>query len=108
MKTSIKLRFITLSLSMVCLWAHAETHLVTQKSKTFSTKTMRIKVGDSVDFRNDDTVYHNIFSLSDPTSFDLGSYGPGEKKNVVFDKPGTIEVECAVHKDMKMTIEVAK
>jgi plastocyanin len=49
-----------------------------------------------------------VFSLSDPKTFDLGSYAQGQAKKVVFDKPGTVEVECAIHPDMKMNVEVAK
>ena len=49
-----------------------------------------------------------MFSLSDVKSFDLGSYGQGLAKSVLMDKPGTVEVECAVHPDMKLMIEVKK
>jgi plastocyanin len=81
---------------------------VLQKDKAFSTKKLAVKVGDTVKFQNDDPFSHNVFSLSDAKSFDLGSYGKGGAKNVVFDKPGTVEIECAVHPDMKMVVEVAK
>jgi plastocyanin len=47
-----------------------------------------------------------VFSLSDIQFFDLGSYPQGESKSVTFEKQGIIEVECAIHPDMKMTIEV--
>ena len=63
---------------------------------------------DNVKFINDDPFAHNIFSLSDVKSFDLGSYGQGLSKSVVMDKAGTVEVECAVHPDMKLVIEVKK
>jgi plastocyanin len=82
--------------------------VVTQKGKAFAVKKLSIKVGDSVKFLNEDPFSHNVFSLSDAKSFDLGSYGQGAAKSITFDKPGTIEVECAVHPDMKLVIEVAK
>jgi len=88
--------------------AGAAEFAVEQKAKNFTIKKLNIKVGDSVKFVNDDPFSHNVFSLSDAKSFDLGSYGQGGSKTVVFDKPGTIEVECAVHPDMKMVIEVSK
>jgi plastocyanin len=81
---------------------------VTQKNKQFSIKSLKIKVGDSVSFKNEDPFVHNIFSLSDTKSFDLGSYPQGQSKAVTFDKPGTVEVECAIHPDMKLTITVEK
>ena len=86
----------------------AAEHVVAQKDKSFSTKKLSIKLGDWVKFVNDDPFSHNVFSLSDAKSFDLGSYGQGGSKAITFDKPGTVEVECAVHPDMKMVIEVGK
>ena len=80
--------------------------VVSQKNKQFDPKSTSIKVGDSVDFRNDDSFNHNVFSLSDTKTFDLGSYPNGASKKISFDKPGKVEVECAIHPDMKMTIEV--
>jgi plastocyanin len=81
---------------------------VTQKNKQFSQKTLAIKVGDAVSFKNEDSFAHNIFSLSDVKTFDLGTYPQGQAKKVVFDKPGTAEIECAIHPDMKLTVEVKK
>lgn len=88
--------------------AQAAEHVVVQKSKAFSIKKLSVKLGDSVKFQNDDPFSHNVFSLSDAKSFDLGSYGQGSAKSITLDKPGTVEVECAVHPDMKLVIEVAK
>jgi plastocyanin len=83
-------------------------YIVNQKNKAFVQKKLVVKVGDSVKFMNDDPFAHNVFSLSDAKSFDLGSYGSGLGKAVVMDKPGIVDVECAVHPDMKMQIEVRK
>jgi plastocyanin len=87
---------------------HAADFEVTQKNKQFSQKSLSVKVGDSVGFKNEDPFVHNIFSLSDTKTFDLGTYPQGQAKKVTFDKPGTVEIECAIHPDMKMTIEVKK
>lgn len=97
----------------LCLWlgnplAHSAETVVEQKDKQFSVKRLKVKVGDSVSFRNSDPFFHNVFSLSDAKTFDLGSYAQGQAKSVTFDKPGTVEVECAVHPGMKMMVDVAK
>lgn len=84
----------------------AADYLVEQKDKKFLPNKLSIKVGDSVEFRNLDPFNHNVFSLSDGKTFDLGSYPQGNSKKVTFDKAGTIDVECAIHPDMKLTIEV--
>ncbi|HEY8357944.1 MAG TPA: plastocyanin/azurin family copper-binding protein [Ramlibacter sp.] len=88
--------------------ALAGEHVVSQKGKSFQPGKLAVKQGDTVKFVNDDPFAHNVFSLSDTKSFDLGSYGQGLSKSVVLDKEGTVEVECAVHPDMKLTIEVRK
>jgi plastocyanin len=86
-------------------WASQE-HLVSQKNKAFSVKKLSVKVGDSVKFSNDDSFAHNVFSLSAAKSFDLGSYSGGASKSVTFDKAGKVDVECAIHPDMQLQIEV--
>ena len=93
-------------LSAAAAWA-AE-YVVGQKNRTFSTNSLKAKVGDTVNFRNDDPFFHNIFSLSDTQSFDLGSYSQGQSRKVTLQKEGRIDVECAIHPEMKMVIEVSK
>ena len=87
---------------------HAAEHVVSQKAKNFSMKRLAVQQGDSIKFVNDDPFAHNVFSLSDVKSFDLGSYGQGLFKSVLMDKPGVVEVECAVHPDLKLVIEGKK
>ena len=40
-----------------------------------------VQVGTEVRFPNDDDIYHNLFSLSDPKPFNLGRYRPGESRS---------------------------
>jgi plastocyanin len=102
------IRMLTLAaLIAASPWSLAGEHQVSQKDKAFSTKTLDIKVGDKVAFRNDDAFSHNIFSLTDAMPFDLGTYGGGQLKAVTFAKAGKFEIECAIHPDMRMVINVA-
>lgn len=87
--------------------ACAAEHVVTQKNKAFGTKKISVKVGDTVKFTNEDSFAHNVFSLSPAKSFDTGSFGGGQSRSITLDKPGKVEVECAVHPDMQLVIEVA-
>ncbi len=102
-KTAIAVALIAAAVASA---AQADEHVVTQKNKSFSTKKLTVKVGDSIKFVNEDSFAHNVFSLSAAKSFDAGSFGNGAAKSVVFDKPGKVEVECAVHPDMTMIVEV--
>lgn len=97
---------MTVATVLTATAVYAATSLVTMKQKTFSAMSLTVQKGDVVEFRNEDTVYHNIFSLSDNATFDLGSFGPSETRKITFKTPGKVEVECAVHKGMKMTIQV--
>lgn len=84
----------------------ADDHEVGQKDQQFTKKAITIKVGDKVNFVNNDEIFHNVFSLSDAKLFDLGSYPKGDSRSVTFDQKGVVEVECAIHPDMKMTVNV--
>jgi len=98
-----------LAMAGILFWATdawAGSHVVSEKNKMFSTPTINIKVGDTVEFRNEDTAYHNVFSLSDNATFDLGSYGPAEIRTMKFNTPGKVLVECAIHRGERMTIQV--
>lgn len=83
-------------------------HEVYQKDKKFEPLLLNINQGETVSFVNDDDIFHNVFSLSDAKLFDLGSYPKGESREVTFDQPGVIDVECAIHPTMKMTIKVSE
>jgi plastocyanin len=109
--SSVSMLRTTLAAAIVAwsIAAHADTtHTVGQAKKAFTVAVLKAKVGDTVTFRNDDEFAHNVFSLSDTQSFDLGSYKKGEVRTVKLTAPGTIEVECAIHPEMKMKIEVQK
>jgi len=88
--------------------AGAEDFVVSQKNKKFSASALKAKVGDVVTFRNDDPFFHNIFSLSEAQSFDLGTHAQGQSRKVTLSHPGTLEIECAIHPEMKLTVDVAK
>lgn len=102
----MKKLLISLVLTLPALVFGAE-HVVAQKDKAFSSRTLSIKVGDKVVFRNDDSFSHNVFSLTDAMPFDLGTYGQGQSKAVTYTKPGKYEIECAIHPDMRLVVTVA-
>lgn len=88
--------------------AHAGSIDVSQQDKKFDKTQVTIKAGDSINFVNQDPFFHNIFSLSDAKTFDLGSFPKGESRSITFDQPGVIDVECAIHPEMRMTVTVTK
>jgi hypothetical protein len=77
-----------------------------QVNRRFSPDLLIVPVGTTVSFPNMDPIFHNIFSLSRPKSFDLGSYDKGETRKVKFSKPGVEFVYCHLHPNMAAAIVV--
>jgi plastocyanin len=77
-----------------------------QLNRRFTPDLLVVPVGTAVAFPNMDPIFHNIFSLSKPKSFDLGSYDKGESRSVTFTKPGVVYVYCHLHPNMEATIVV--
>ncbi len=80
--------------------------IVRQKGRAFSEMVVTVARGQPVTFENDDNVPHNIMSESPDNAFDLGSQGPATATPVTFDKDGLVQVICAIHPRMRMTIVV--
>jgi plastocyanin len=77
-----------------------------QRNETFVPHVLAITTGTIVDFPNSDKFYHNVFSLSKGTRFDLGRYAAGHSKPVRFDRPGIVRVFCDIHSHMSASILV--
>ena len=79
---------------------------VSQKNKTFSQGSMTVKKGESITFTNDDDVAHNVYSTSAGNAFNLKTISPGGAGTATFNTPGTVEVRCAIHPTMRLTVTV--
>jgi plastocyanin len=79
---------------------------VAQVDRRFSPDLVIVPAGSSVSFPNIDPIFHNVFSLSKPKSFDLGSYDKGDTRVVTFPKPGIVDVYCHLHPNMQATVVV--
>ena len=75
-----------------------------QQNKTFTPRLLGVPVGSVVEFPNDDTIFHNVFSLSGPQPFDLGQYRSGESQSRTFTQAGTYRVFCNIHPNMSALI----
>lgn len=77
-----------------------------QHNETFVPHLLAITTGTIVDFPNSDRIYHNVFSLSKVSRFDLGRYAVGRSKSIRFDRPGIVRVFCDIHSHMNAFILV--
>lgn len=84
----------------------AKTTEIHQKDLTFTPGLIVIPVGTTIDFPNDDKVFHNVFSVSKAAKFDLGLYKSGTTKSVTFKSAGVVDVYCNIHPQMVAKIKV--
>jgi plastocyanin len=80
--------------------AQAGRVVLDQRNLTFSPHVLVVRVGTTVDFPNNDKVFHNVFSFRDGKKFDLGMYPKGVSKKIVFDKAGLARLFCNIHPNM--------
>ncbi|MCM2317594.1 MAG: hypothetical protein NDJ92_20780 [Thermoanaerobaculia bacterium] len=79
---------------------------VTSRSKALLPHVIVVPLGSTVSFPNEDTITHNLFSVSRPNDFDLGFYKRGTSMTKKFDHPGVVNVYCNVHPDMSAVVHV--
>lgn len=80
--------------------------VIAQKNETFAPHVLPVLKGDLVEFPNQDPVFHNVFSLSSASSFDLGRYPRPHSKSVRFVRSGIVKVFCHIHSDMSSVVMV--
>jgi plastocyanin len=93
--------------------------LIIQKGKQFleaetgkPVAVLEVNLKDVIKFKNDDEITHNIYSISKGNEFELKVQKPGETGEVIVDpkrhRPGKMQVECAIHPNMKLDVSVKK
>lgn len=80
--------------------------VVDQRDKNFVPRVLPLLAGTTVEFKNSDSVLHNVYSRSGVKTFDLGAYSNKESKSTVFDKTGRVDVFCAIHTNMHAVVLV--
>ena len=80
--------------------APARGKVIRQRNKTFIPRVLAVPVGSKIDFRNEDEIFHNVFSLSRPNDFDTGLYRQGASYSQVFRKAGAVQILCNIHATM--------
>lgn len=79
---------------------------IVASDKEFKPRVVVVTVGSTVAFPNSDPFDHNVFSLSQEGTFDLGLYGRGIAKSTQLKRPGIIRVYCNVHAQMSAFVVV--
>jgi plastocyanin len=79
---------------------------VTMLGSIFHPATIESRVGETVDWFNDDVTVHTVTALDG--SFNSGIMVIGDTFSVTFTTPGTIDYICAIHPLMTGTIVVSE
>jgi plastocyanin len=76
-----------------------------QRNMKFIPHVLPILAGTTVEFQNNDTFDHNVFS-PDGDPYDLGTFPGGEARKQKFDKAGIYAQLCKLHPEMEGYIVV--
>jgi plastocyanin len=80
---------------------------VTMKNIAFSPQSVHAKVGQKIDWTNDDSVAHNVTATSGAT-FRSSDFGQGGTFSYTPTSAGTISYVCTIHPGMTGTIIVTR
>jgi plastocyanin len=83
-----------------------DTRRIKQKGAVFAPHVLPVAAGTTVEWPNNDDIFHNVFSYSETKPFDLGLYKNPEVKKMPFDKPGRVDVFCSIHANMHCIVLV--
>lgn len=81
---------------------------VRQADRLFAPARIVVSRGSVVHFANDEKFVHHAFVDTPQFSADTGDIPPGESRDIVFTKAGTYAIRCAIHPQMKLTVEVSE
>jgi plastocyanin len=79
---------------------------IEQVRKQFNPRVVVVPVGTLVQFPNNDTVRHQVYSFSPIKTFELKLYAGVPSAPVLFDKAGTAVLGCNIHDQMSAWIHV--
>ncbi|WP_408630417.1 methylamine utilization protein [Methyloversatilis discipulorum] len=79
---------------------------IEQRNKTFLPAISVVQTGTAIEFPNNDTVRHHVYSFSAAKVFELKLYAGKPEKPVVFDKQGVVVLGCNIHDKMAAYVVV--
>ena len=74
--------------------------LIALQARVFQPRVRVIPVGSRIEFPNQDSFNHNVFTNSALGEFDLGVYGKGKSRDATFKRAGLYPIYCNIHARM--------
>jgi plastocyanin len=81
---------------------------IEQRGREFIPYVTVVQTGTAVDFPNNDTIRHHVYSFSSPKRFEIKLYAGKPGQPVVFDKPGEVVIGCNIHDWMEAYVLVVE
>ena len=78
----------------------AQPAAVASREKRFDPHVLVVTRGSTVSFPNVDAIYHNAFSRTPGSEFDLGLYRRGAARAFTFRSAGLVRLYCNIHAEM--------
>jgi plastocyanin len=82
------------------------TPTIVMKGKAFTPRVAVVASGGTVEFPNEDPIFHNVFSVSGENRFDLELYKRPKTGKATFQHPGVVKVYCNIHPQMSAVVVV--
>ena len=76
------------------------TAIMDQRDRAFVPRVLAITVGTSVEFPNNDSVSHQVYSFSPAKKFQLPLYKGRRHPPITFDQEGLVVLGCNIHDEM--------
>ena len=76
------------------------TAVMDQRDRAFVPRVLVISAGTSVEFPNNDSVSHQVYSFSAAKKFQLPLYKGARHPPVTFERPGLVVLGCNIHDEM--------
>jgi len=77
---------------------------IVMKGKSFTPRVTAVPVGGTIEFPNEDPIFHNVFSVSGENRFDLQLYKRPKSGAQTFQHPGLVRVYCNIHPQMSAVV----
>jgi plastocyanin len=78
----------------------AKPAVMDQRDRAFVPRVLAVSVGSQVEFPNNDSVSHQVYSFSPAKRFQLALYKGETHPPVTFDQPGLVVLGCNIHDSM--------
>jgi plastocyanin len=78
--------------------------IITQRQQTFIPHVLPVTKGTTVYLLNEDEFFHNIYSLTPGSRFNIGRKSPGNPYPIKIKKNGPIKLACDIHPHMSAII----